>query len=71
MGHVQDRWYKEVLDPEASGKKIRVPTALHGKGLRYKVRYIDPDGQERSKSYPDKKLKDARAFFWQRLRQTS
>jgi integrase len=63
MGHVQDRWYKEVSDPEAPGKKIRVPTALHGKGLRYKIRYIDPDGQERSKSYPDKKLKDARAFL--------
>lgn len=42
---------------------IRVPTALHGKGLRYKARYIDPNGQERSKSYPDKKLKDARAFL--------
>ncbi len=24
---------------------------------------LDPDGQERSKSYPDKKLKDARAFL--------
>ena len=63
MGHIQDRWYKEVVDPETSGKALRVPTALHGAGLRYKVRYIDPDGQERSKSYPDKKLKDARAFL--------
>ncbi len=63
MGHVQDRWYKEVPDSEAFGKTIRVPTALHGKGLRYKVRYIDPDGHERSKSYPDKKLKDARSFL--------
>jgi len=32
---------------------LRVPTALHGTGLRYKVCYIDPDGHERSKSYPD------------------
>jgi integrase len=63
MGHIQDRWYKEVPDPERTPKKIRVPTVLHGKGMRYKVRYIDPDGQERSKSYPDKKLKDARAFL--------
>jgi len=63
MGHIQDRWYKEVPDPENAGKVIRVPTALHGKGLRYKARYIDPNGQERSKSYPDKKLKDARAFL--------
>ena len=63
MGHIQDRWYKEVPDRERTPKKIRVPTVLHGKGMRYKVRYIDPDGQERSKSYPDKKLKDARAFL--------
>ena len=63
MGHIQDRWYREVSDVDKSGKTIRVPTTLHGKGLRYKVRYIDPDGQERSKSYPDKKLKDARAFL--------
>lgn len=63
MGHIQDRWYKDVCDSNESGKMIRVPTALYGKGLRYKVRYIDPDGQERSKGYPDKKLKDARAFL--------
>jgi integrase len=63
MGHIQDRWYKEVPNPQPSGGTIRVPTALHGQGLRYKVRYIDPDGHERSRSYPDKKLKDARAFL--------
>jgi hypothetical protein len=63
MGHIQDRWYKEVSNPQPSGGTIRVPTALHGQGLRYKVRYIDPDGHERSRSYPDKKLKDARAFL--------
>ena len=63
MGHIQDRWYKEVPDPQTPGKATRAPTATHGKGLRYKVRYIDPDGQERSKSYPDKKLKDAWAFL--------
>jgi hypothetical protein len=63
MGHIQDRWYKELPDSDNPGKQIRVPATLYGKGLRYKVRYIDPDGQERSKSYPDKKLKDARAFL--------
>lgn len=63
MGHIQDRWYKEVPDQGNPNKTIRVPATLHGRGLRYKVRYIDPDGQERSKSYPDKKLKDARAFL--------
>jgi integrase len=63
MGHIQDRWYKEIPDPKNPSKTIRVPAALHGKGLRYKVRYIDPDGHERSKSYPDKRLKEARAFM--------
>jgi hypothetical protein len=68
MGHIQDRWYKEVPDQGNPNKTIRVPATLHGRGLRYKVRYIDPDGQERSKSYPDKKLKDAPS--WPKSRQT-
>ncbi|MBB5892794.1 tyrosine-type recombinase/integrase [Kutzneria kofuensis] len=40
-----------------------VPTALHGKGLRYKVRYIDPNGDERSKSFPDKQKNKAESFL--------
>ncbi|MBB4903986.1 tyrosine-type recombinase/integrase [Actinophytocola algeriensis] len=37
-------------------------TAQHGKGLRYKVRWLDPEGAERSKSFPDGQLKAARDF---------
>ncbi|GLZ43425.1 hypothetical protein Acsp05_70490 [Actinokineospora sp. NBRC 105648] len=37
------------MDP-ATGKAGREKTALYGKGDRYKVRYLDPDGRERSKS---------------------
>jgi hypothetical protein len=53
MGHVQDRWYKKEVDPETK-KVARVKTALYGKGMRYKVRYLDPDGNEKSESFPDK-----------------
>ncbi|MBV8540055.1 MAG: site-specific integrase [Pseudonocardiales bacterium] len=62
MGHIQDRWYKAVNDP-ATGKAIRVKTNLCGTGLRYKVRYLDPDGNEKSKMYPDRCKKQAEAFL--------
>ncbi|MEU9858768.1 site-specific integrase [Streptomyces sp. NPDC047974] len=51
-GHVQDRWYKTEID--ADGKERRVRTDRHGLGLRYRARYIGPDGTEKSKSFPDK-----------------
>lgn len=58
MGHVQDRWYRKVIDPET--KKVRRErTDLYGKGDRYKVRYVDHSGRERSKSFPDRQKKQA------------
>ncbi|MFE0627802.1 tyrosine-type recombinase/integrase [Streptomyces sp. NPDC058864] len=51
-GHVQDRWYKTVDGPE--GKPVRVKTDRHGIGLRYRARYVAPDGTEKSKSFPDR-----------------
>lgn len=62
MGHIQDRWYKTVNNP-ATGKAIRVKTDLCGNGLRYKVRYLDPDGNEKSKMYPDRCKKQAEDFL--------
>ena len=62
MGHIQDRWYKTLNDP-ATGKAVRVKSALCGNGLRYKVRYLDPDGNEKSKMYPDKCKKQAEDFL--------
>ncbi|MFF4751778.1 tyrosine-type recombinase/integrase [Streptomyces sp. NPDC002514] len=50
-GHIQDRWYKTETD--AAGKTVRVKTDRHGNGLRYRARYIGPDGTEKSKSFPD------------------
>jgi hypothetical protein len=62
MGHVQDTWYRTVVDA-ATGKQIREKTGLHGKGQRYRVRYLDPDGVERSKSFPDRQKKAADDFL--------
>jgi integrase len=56
VGHIEDRWYTK-------GKK---PTARHGTGKRYRVRYI-ADGRERSggafdrKTDADRRLTDLRA----------
>jgi integrase len=70
MAHVQDRWYRPKKDPvtgkihlNARGKPALEKTELYGLGLRYKVRYLDPDGEERSKSFPDKQKKRAEDFL--------
>ncbi|MFE7357367.1 tyrosine-type recombinase/integrase [Streptomyces sp. NPDC057543] len=51
-GHIQDRWFK--TEPTADGKSIRVKTDRYGLGLRYRARYVGPDGTEKSKSFPDR-----------------
>lgn len=50
-GHIQDRWYK--TEPADDGGTRRVKTDRYGKGLRYRARYVGPDGTEKSKSFPD------------------
>jgi integrase len=61
VAHIEDRWYKTVVDPD--GKKRQEPKAGCGAGLRYRVRYIGPDGKEKSESFPDKKKREAQAFL--------
>ncbi|MBV9012875.1 MAG: site-specific integrase [Pseudonocardiales bacterium] len=70
MGHIQDRWYRTRTDPEtgkpvldSNGKPVREKTELYGKGNRYRVRYVNPDGQERARTYPDRQLAVAKAFL--------
>ena len=46
---VDDLWLKKGLD----GKKV--PSARHGRGKRYRVRYVDPDGAARTQLF-DKKI---------------
>ncbi|MFF5297878.1 tyrosine-type recombinase/integrase [Streptomyces sp. NPDC013161] len=60
-GHIQDRWYKTETD--TNGKTTRVKTDRHGTGLRYRARYIGPDGTEKSKSFPDRQKRLAEQWL--------
>ncbi|MDQ2708417.1 MAG: site-specific integrase [Actinomycetota bacterium] len=62
MGHVEDRWWNGERDPE-TGKQIKVKTDRHGRGSRYRVRYLDPEGRERNKSFGDRQKKAAEDFL--------
>jgi integrase len=70
MGHIQDRWYRQARHPETGrllfndkDKPVMERSELYGVGLRYKVRYLDPDNNERSKSFADKQKKRAENFL--------
>lgn len=49
MAHIDDRWFRTVRLPDGTRRKEK--TARHGTGLRWKARYLDPDGRERSRSF--------------------
>ena len=56
---VEDRWTKTVRD--AHGYTRKVPSAAHAKGLRWRARYVGPDGKEHTKHFA-RKL-DAQAWL--------
>ncbi|MFJ2176447.1 tyrosine-type recombinase/integrase [Streptomyces sp. NPDC087851] len=60
-GHIQDRWYKTKTSTD--GKTTRVKTDRHGTGMRYRARYIGPDGTEKSKSFPDRQKRLAEQWL--------
>ncbi len=62
MGHIRDRWYATETDPVTGGKH-RVRTTRYGKGKRYQVRYLDPDGIEQTASFDNKQKKAAEDFL--------
>ncbi|MFJ5778808.1 tyrosine-type recombinase/integrase [Streptomyces sp. NPDC093094] len=62
-GHIQDRWYKS--ETASNGRTTRTKTDRYGTGLRYRARYVAPDGSERSKSFPDKQKRLAEAWLTQ------
>ena len=45
MAHIEDRWEKNV-----GGHRVR--TARYGQGNRWRARYLDPNGRERSRTFP-------------------
>ncbi len=55
-GHIQDRWYKTEI---VNGKPVKVKTERHGTGMRYRARYVGPDGTEKSQSFPDRQKRKA------------
>ncbi|MEU1504905.1 site-specific integrase [Kitasatospora sp. NPDC005748] len=62
-GHIQDRWYK--TEPGPDGKPRKVKTDRHGTGMRYRARYVGPDGTEKSKSFPDRQKRKAEQWLLQ------
>ncbi|MDP9388443.1 MAG: site-specific integrase [Actinomycetota bacterium] len=54
MAHIQDRW-ETIVD----GKRVR--TNRYGQGKRWRARYLDPAGNERSKTFVRKQ--DAERFL--------
>ncbi|MEV0076185.1 tyrosine-type recombinase/integrase [Nocardia neocaledoniensis] len=62
---IEDRWFPtiEVVDPvtgEVTKKKVKSPER-YGKGMRWRARYVDPNGVERSRSFAVKA--DAQKFL--------
>ncbi|MGE3656069.1 MAG: tyrosine-type recombinase/integrase [Mycolicibacterium sp.] len=53
---VEDRWTKTVHRKQPDGTTIAetVPSKVHGKGMRWRARYVDKHGREHSKSFARK-----------------
>lgn len=49
---VEDRWTKTVYDD--AKQAARVPSANHGKGKRWRARYVDDEGREKVKGFDRK-----------------
>ncbi|MGW1267141.1 tyrosine-type recombinase/integrase [Streptomyces sp. NPDC002491] len=60
-GHIQDRWYKN--ETTTDGRTTRIKSDRHGTGMRYRARYVGPDGTEKSKSFPDRQKRLAEKWL--------
>ena len=49
---VEDLWMKTVIDE--NGTRTKVPSGQHGRGSRWRARYVDNDGREHTKQFPVK-----------------
>jgi integrase len=66
MASVEDRWFRPKRDPETGkvvlderDKPVMEKTSRHGKGLRWCVRWYEPDGAERRQSFSKRVDADA------------
>jgi integrase len=46
---VEDRWTKTVRDDDGNTKTV--PSSEHGRGLRWRARYVDDDGRQHSQGF--------------------
>lgn len=60
-GHIQDRWFKTEQGPDGSPRRVK--SDRHGTGMRYRARYVGPDGTEKSKSFPDRQKRFAEQWL--------
>ncbi|MGG7571213.1 tyrosine-type recombinase/integrase [Streptomyces sirii] len=60
-GHIQDRWYKTEIGSDGKARKVK--SDRYGSGLRYRARYVGPDGTEKSKSFPDRQKRLAEKWL--------
>ncbi len=60
-GHIQDRWYK--TETGSDGRLVKAKTERYGTGMRYRARYVGPDGTEKSKSFPDRQKRLAEQWL--------
>jgi integrase len=49
---VEDRWTKTVRDEEGNAQTVR--SANHGRGMRWRARFVDDQGREHSKAFARK-----------------
>jgi len=49
---VEDLWNKTVRDADGNVQTVR--SARHGRGMRWRARYVDERGREHTKAYPRK-----------------
>jgi hypothetical protein len=49
----EDRWTKTIRDEQ--GNKRTVPSANHGKGKRWRARYVDDQDREHAKGFGTKR----------------
>ena len=56
---IDDRWHKRVKDPNGTMRTER--SAVYGKVSRWRVRWVDSTGAERTKSFQRKP--DAQAYL--------
>jgi integrase len=68
MAHVVDRWHKARPGPDekpctehTSRTRVLVPSADHGRGKRWQVRYRDAKGQQKKENYEKQRPAEARA----------